>query len=60
MNESIGIDRSLRRHQRLRDHLPTEHALPADIRARAAIKIVLQLLQIERLDELFHRVRTRT
>ncbi len=42
-----ALDRPRRGDERLRDHEPAEDALPADLRAAAAIDVFLDLLKIE-------------
>ena len=42
-----AVDGAAGRDQRLADHLPAEHALPADLRARAAEQILLERLEVE-------------
>ena len=42
-----AIDRAVGRDQRLADHLPAEHALPADLRAHAAKQIHLERFDVE-------------
>ncbi len=53
MHLPVRFDGALRRDQRLADHLPAEHALPADLRAHAAIQVLLQRFQIEGVQEGF-------
>ena len=40
-----------RRDQRLAEHLPAEHALPAVLRARAAEQVHLDLLEVQEVDQ---------
>ena len=41
------VDGAARGDERLADHLAAEHPLPADLRAAAAIQVVLELFEIE-------------
>ncbi len=52
MHMAIAIDGALRRDQRLRDDLAAENPLPAGLRAAATKQIDLDLLEIERPDQL--------
>ena len=47
-----AVDRAIGGDQRLADHLPAEHALPADLRAHAAKQIHLERLDVENGEEL--------
>ncbi len=47
----FALDRSLRRLQRLRDHLPAEHPTAAAGLAGAAIQIGIERLDVEQRDE---------
>src|SRR4051812_16450470 len=51
MGNTRALDRADGRDQRLADDLAPEHALPADLRARAAEQIALERLEIERPDQ---------
>jgi hypothetical protein len=42
-----SLDGALCRDQGLPDHLPAEHALPADLRAQAAKEVHLERFEIE-------------
>ncbi len=52
MGEAL-LHRAARRDQRLADHLPAEHALPADLRAQAPEQINLERLDVEDREQLF-------
>lgn len=54
MHLPIRLNRSLCSNQRLTDHLPTEHALPADLRAVTAEKIHFKRFEIKRDQQLLH------
>jgi len=56
MHEAIVIHGSLRGDQGLCNDLTTKNPLPADLRAFAPVKVLFQLLKIERGDEICHRV----
>jgi len=47
------LHRPVRGDQRLPDHLPAEHALPAHIGAVAPEQVHLDPLEIEKLDQVF-------
>jgi hypothetical protein len=47
------LDRPVRCHQRLPDHLSAEHALPAHIGAVPAKQVFLDPLEIEQVDQIF-------
>src|SRR5690606_30789797 len=47
------LHRAVSRHERLSDHLPAEHALPAHIGAVPAKQVFFDPLQIEQFDEIF-------
>jgi hypothetical protein len=49
-----ALDRAAGRHQRLSDHLPAEHPLPADLRAAAAVEIGFKLFEIENGQQLIN------
>jgi hypothetical protein len=50
-----SFDGALCRDQGLPDHLPAEHALPADLRAQATKQVDLERFEIENRKELFQR-----
>ena len=47
-----ALDRAAGGDEGLADHLAAEHALPADLRAAAAIQVVLELLEVEDGEEI--------
>ena len=47
-----GLDRAVRRDQRLAHHLPAIDALPAILRAASTEKILFELLQVENFSSL--------
>ena len=56
MHETVAIHGSLRGNQGLCDDLAAKNPLPADLRAFAPIEVLFQLLEIERGNEIDHRV----
>ncbi|MNS75574.1 hypothetical protein D3C72_1090970 [compost metagenome] len=56
VHETVVIHGPLGGNQGLRDDLTAENPLPADLRAFAPEQVLLQLLEIERGDEIGHRV----
>ncbi len=50
----IRLDRTLRSHQRLRDRLAAEDALPVGLGAATSEQVVFQLLQVENAKKLVH------
>src|SRR6185312_12721334 len=45
------LDRAHGGNQRLADHLPAEHALPADLRRAAAEQVHLERLEVENIEQ---------
>jgi hypothetical protein len=49
--DKTGLDRACRRDERLADHLSAEDALPADLRAHAAIEVHFQPFEVENFNQ---------
>ena len=49
--DAVALDGERCGHQRLAQHLPTEHARAADVAADAAKEVVLELLDLQQLDQ---------
>ena len=54
MRFSIRLDSAARRDEGLAQNLAAENALPADIRAATAEKVVLERLQVEDAEKVFY------
>ncbi len=52
MHAALGLDRLLRRGQRLAEHLAAEHVARADVAALAAEQVVFETLKAEQFDQL--------